>query len=68
MVEQAGGAASTGRGRVLDLLPTALHQRIPFIFGSRPEVETVECYHADLPPDGGLEFPLFNNRTLFRGR
>jgi len=68
LVEHAGGAASTGRGRVLDLLPTALHQRVPFIFGSRSEVETVERYHADLPPENGLEFPLFNNRTLFRGR
>jgi fructose-1,6-bisphosphatase I/sedoheptulose-1,7-bisphosphatase len=68
LVEHAGGAASTGRGRVLDLLPTALHQRIPFIFGSRSEVETVERYHADHPTEGALEFPLFNDRTLFRGR
>ena len=33
LVEQAGGAASTGRGRILDVVPTSLHQRVPVILG-----------------------------------
>jgi fructose-1,6-bisphosphatase I len=46
IVEQAGGAASTGRGRILELVPEALHQRVPVILGSRNEVELVARYHA----------------------
>ena len=45
LVEQAGGAASTGRERILDLQPTQLHQRVPVILGSRNEVERVVGYH-----------------------
>lgn len=47
IVEQAGGAASTGRARILDLQPRALHQRVPVILGSRAEVERVCSYHAE---------------------
>ena len=35
----AGGAASTGREPLLDVVPTALHQRVPVFLGSREEVE-----------------------------
>ena len=45
IVEQAGGAATTGRQRILDLVPTGLHQRVPVILGSRNEVERVTSYH-----------------------
>src|ERR1700730_3149433 len=45
IVEQAGGAASTGRERVLDIAPTTLHQRVPLILGSRAEVERLIAYH-----------------------
>ncbi|PQA50134.1 class 1 fructose-bisphosphatase [Amnimonas aquatica] len=45
LVEQAGGAASTGRQRILDIAPTGLHQRVPVILGSRAEVERVAGYH-----------------------
>jgi fructose-1,6-bisphosphatase I len=45
LIEQAGGAASTGRERILDLQPTGLHQRVPVILGSRNEVERVAAYH-----------------------
>jgi fructose-1,6-bisphosphatase I len=45
IVEQAGGASSTGRERILDLLPEGLHQRVPVILGSKNEVETVISYH-----------------------
>lgn len=45
IIEQAGGAASTGRARILDLVPSHLHQRVPVIMGSRNEVERAVSYH-----------------------
>lgn len=45
LIEQAGGAATDGRQRILDIQPTALHQRVPLFFGSREEVERVTGYH-----------------------
>jgi fructose-1,6-bisphosphatase I len=45
IVEAAGGAASTGRERILDIQPNKLHQRVPVILGSRNEVERVVSYH-----------------------
>ncbi|MEJ7930727.1 class 1 fructose-bisphosphatase [Ramlibacter sp. AN1015] len=47
LVEQAGGAASTGRQRILDVQPTQLHERVSVILGSKNEVERVARYHAD---------------------
>jgi fructose-1,6-bisphosphatase I len=47
LVEQAGGAASTGRERILDVTPSALHQRCPVILGSRAEVDRVVQYHRE---------------------
>jgi len=46
LVEQAGGAASTGRQRMLEVEPTGLHQRVPVFLGSKSEVETAVRYHA----------------------
>ena len=46
IVEQAGGAATDGKTRILDIQPTALHQRIGVIIGSKNEVERVTAYHA----------------------
>lgn len=46
LVEQAGGAASTGRQRILDIIPTHLHQRVPVILGSKSEVERIAGYHG----------------------
>ena len=46
VVEQAGGASSTGRERIMDLKPRDLHQRVPVILGSREEVERVVSYHT----------------------
>lgn len=43
VVEQAGGLASTGIRRILDLVPTALHQRVPLLIGSREDVLEVEA-------------------------
>jgi len=42
IVEQAGGAASDGTRRILDIQPTSLHQRSPLFIGSREEVRLVE--------------------------
>ena len=39
LAEQAGGAASDGRGRILDITPTSLHQRTPLLVGSREEMD-----------------------------
>ena len=68
LVEQAGGAASTGRGRILDVLPRELHQRVPVILGSRDEVERIERYHAEHERGDDVVFvsPLFNERSLYR--
>ena len=45
LMEQAGGAATTGRVRILDIQPTELHQRVPVIIGSTNEVELATRYH-----------------------
>lgn len=47
IVEQAGGASSTGRQRIMDLQPSELHQRVPVILGSRHEVERIVAYHQE---------------------
>jgi fructose-1,6-bisphosphatase len=69
LIEQAGGAASTGRGRILEVVPTALHQRVPVILGSKNEVERLARYHAefDRGEDQPFSSPLFNTRSLYRG-
>jgi fructose-1,6-bisphosphatase I len=45
IVEQAGGASSTGRQRIMDIEPAGIHQRVPVILGSKAEVERVLSYH-----------------------
>jgi len=66
VMEQAGGRASTGRQPMLGVKPTALHQRVGLVFGSRHEVERIERYHHEtLAPESAA--PLFAERTLFRG-
>jgi fructose-1,6-bisphosphatase I len=65
LIEQAGGAASTGFRRILDVQPRALHQRVPLLFGSREEVARLDRYHLD-PHPLGERSPLFGRRGLFR--
>jgi fructose-1,6-bisphosphatase I/sedoheptulose-1,7-bisphosphatase len=65
LVEQAGGRASTGYQRILDVAPEALHQRIGLIFGSANEVERIEQYHRD-HNQREYDAPLFGARGLFR--
>lgn len=47
LVEQAGGAATTGRERILDIQPTQLHQRVPVFLGSKNEVAEATRYHVE---------------------
>lgn len=48
LIEQAGGAATNGKQRILDIQPTKLHERVSVILGSKNEVERVTAYHAGL--------------------
>jgi len=48
LVEQAGGTATNGRRRILDLEPTKLHERVAVVLGSKNEVELLTRYHETL--------------------
>jgi fructose-1,6-bisphosphatase I len=52
LIEQAGGTATTGRERIMELQPTGLHQRVPVFLGSKQEVELATHYHREA--DGAL--------------
>lgn len=41
LIEQAGGAATTGRERILDVMPSGIHQRVPVFMGSKDDVNDV---------------------------
>ena len=47
LVEQAGGAATNGKLRILDIQPTKLHERVAVFLGSKNEVDRVTRYHAE---------------------
>lgn len=47
IVEQAGGAATNGRIRLLEVVPTKLHERVAVFLGSKEEVERVTAYHRE---------------------
>ncbi|MCG9123327.1 class 1 fructose-bisphosphatase [Laribacter hongkongensis] len=47
IVEQAGGIATDGHRRILDIPPEGLHQRVAVFLGAREEVDTVTRYHQD---------------------
>lgn len=67
LIEQAGGRATTGRERILEVEPTELHQRIGLVFGSREEVERIERYHGRRFADPEEQVnPLYGVRGLFR--
>ncbi|MEK6438424.1 class 1 fructose-bisphosphatase [Pseudonocardia sp. T1-2H] len=65
LIEQAGGVASTGRERILDVVPSGLHQRIPLIFGAEEEVALIDRYHRE-HNDRPYDSPLYGVRGLFR--
>ena len=54
IAEQAGGKASDGFGRVMDIQPKHIHERVPLVIGSPDMVNKVEDYQAefDAVPDG----------------
>jgi fructose-1,6-bisphosphatase I len=45
LVEQAGGLANTGTGRIMEVMPTEIHQRVPVLIGSKEEVEACLSYY-----------------------
>lgn len=67
LAEQAGGAASTGSERVLDLQPGALDGRVPLFLGDAAQVARVEELYSAHEQGRDEEFhhPLFHSRTLF---
>jgi fructose-1,6-bisphosphatase I len=46
LIEQAGGAATNGQQRLLDIHPTQLHERVSVVLGSKNEVDRLTHYHA----------------------
>ena len=67
IMEWAGGAASTGRDRILDLSARMPHQRTPLIMGSPRAVRDVDLLHQQIPPlFENSDAPLFGRRGLFR--
>ncbi len=51
LAEQAGGKASDGKNRILDIIPQKLHERAPFFVGNRSMVEDAERFIAQFPDD-----------------
>jgi len=47
LIEQAGGASTNGKERILDIQPAKLHERVSVMLGSKNEVERVTRYHAE---------------------
>jgi fructose-1,6-bisphosphatase I/sedoheptulose-1,7-bisphosphatase/fructose-1,6-bisphosphatase I len=68
LMEQAGGTATTGRDKLLDLVPESYHQRISVIMGSNDEVERLKRYYLENDEGKDIEFksPLFKERSLFQ--
>ena len=68
IVRAAGGAASTGRERILDIVPTKLHQRVPVVLGSKNEVErVVPLPSRGLSGPGGDALPAGIRAAGWRG-
>jgi fructose-1,6-bisphosphatase I/sedoheptulose-1,7-bisphosphatase len=65
IIEQAGGRASTGLQRVLDIVPQALDQNVALMFGAADEIERLETYHREYN-EREYDAPLFGARGLFR--
>jgi fructose-1,6-bisphosphatase I len=67
VMEWAGGAATTGRRRILDLGAKTPHQRVPLIMGSLRRVRDVTANHEGIEPMfDNSDAPLFARRGLFR--
>ena len=46
LIEQAGGASTNGKERILDIQPRQLHERVSVILGSKNEVDRLTAYHS----------------------
>ena len=66
LVEEAGGGATNGERRILDIEATGIHERVPLVFGSTDEVECVAKYYGGRNHAAGRS-PLFGQRGLIRG-
>jgi fructose-1,6-bisphosphatase I len=65
LIEQAGGKATDGIRRILDIRPNKLHERTPLVFGSADEVDRIARYKTEQSISG--ERPqLFSERGLYR--
>ena len=62
LIEEAGGAATDGRRRILGLVPRSIHQRVPLVFGAAEEVRRIADAHVGAASDA----PLFGYRGLLR--
>ena len=58
LMEQAGGLATTGAGRILDVTPGKLHQRVPVFLGSKEEIQYMLSFRAKNPPPAKLAAKL----------
>jgi fructose-1,6-bisphosphatase I len=65
IIEYAGGSATDCALRILDVVPTDVHARTPFVFGSADVVHLVTRYHTD-PQFSAEHSPLFGRRGLMR--
>jgi fructose-1,6-bisphosphatase I len=52
LVEQAGGMATNGQQRIMDLQPSKLHERVAVMLGSKNEVQRVTDYHLEAAAEG----------------
>jgi len=66
LTEQAGGLATDGVNRILDITPGDLHQRTPLIFGSTDKVDLIRSYFVE-GHSSASRSPLFGKRGLLRG-
>jgi fructose-1,6-bisphosphatase I len=64
LLEQAGGLATDGQTRILDLAPEGLHDRCPLVFGSADMVKRIGAYP---PVSAACAAPLFSERGLLKG-
>lgn len=64
LIEQAGGRADTGHGRILEVTPGGLRRTTPLYFGSRDEVDRIARYHVATPGES-YNSSLFGHRGLF---
>lgn len=65
LIEQAGGTATDGVRRILEITQSSLHQRVPLVFGSADQVARVARHYRELYLDYDTS-PLFGRRGLFQ--